>query len=125
MGEGGGCGSPSGADIACIPSIFIKASQLFFGESCLMSAFTKFFFEKLRMIGALGGAERGHPVFRRRILAKKVCSQKITIKEKRRRFVRSFTKKNSEGFDENRRNGGCFSKFGPFCTTCIFDFSPT
>jgi hypothetical protein len=51
---------------------------------------------------ALGGTERGHPFFRRCILAKKVCSQELTIKGKRRRFVRSFTKKkNSESFDEN------------------------
>ena len=35
-----------GMDKACIPSIFIKTSQFFFGESCLMSAF----FGKLRMI---------------------------------------------------------------------------
>ena len=35
----------------------------------------------------------------------------------RRRFVRSFTKKKSESFDENWRNGRCFSKFGQFCTT--------
>ena len=27
---GGGCGSPSVADIACIPSIFIKTPQIFF-----------------------------------------------------------------------------------------------
>jgi hypothetical protein len=69
-----------------------------------------------------GGAERGHPFFRHCILAKKVCSQKLTIKGKRRRFVRSFTKKNSESFDEN---GGQFSKFGQFCITCTFDFSAT
>ena len=37
-------------DKACIPSIFIKTSQFFFDESCVISAFTKFFFEKLRMI---------------------------------------------------------------------------
>ena len=34
----------------------------------------------------------GHPFIRCRILVKKVCSQKLTIKGKRRRFVRSFTK---------------------------------
>ena len=39
-----------GMDKACIPSIFIKTSQFFFGESCLMSAFTKKNVEKLRMI---------------------------------------------------------------------------
>ena len=44
-------------DMACIPSIFIKTSQIFFGESCLMSAFTKNFLGKLRMI-AIG--PRGH-----------------------------------------------------------------
>jgi hypothetical protein len=58
--------------MACIPSIFIKTSQIVFGESCLMSAFTKIFFGKLWMI-EIGprGAERGHPFFRCRILAKK------------------------------------------------------
>ena len=48
----------------------LKLLKLYFGASCLMSAFTKFFFEKLRMIG-------GHPFFMRRILAKKICSQKL------------------------------------------------
>ena len=43
----------------------------------------------------LGGAERGHPFFRRHILPKKVCSQKLTISGYRRQFVRSFTRKNS------------------------------
>ena len=48
----------SSTDVACIPSIFIKTSQIFFfGESCLMSAFTKNFFEKLRMIEI---GPRGH-----------------------------------------------------------------
>ena len=41
--EGGGF-CPLGADIASISSIFIKN-----GESCLMSAFTKISFGKLRM----------------------------------------------------------------------------
>jgi hypothetical protein len=40
--------------------------------------------------------ERGHPFFRHRILTKKVCSQKLTVKGKRRPFVRSFTKKNQK-----------------------------
>ena len=39
-----------GMDMACIPSIFIKTSQIFFDESCLISAFTKIFFGKLRML---------------------------------------------------------------------------
>jgi hypothetical protein len=44
------------ADIACISSIFIKTSQFVFDESCVISAFTKNFFEKLGMIeiGARG-----------------------------------------------------------------------
>ena len=50
MGGGGVQNGPLDTDKACIPSIFIKTSQLFFGESCLMSAFTKKCFEKLRMI---------------------------------------------------------------------------
>ena len=40
------------------------------------------------------------------------------------RKVEYFTKKNSESFDENWRNGGCFSKFGQFCVTCIFTLAP-
>ena len=32
------------ADIACIPSIFIKLLKFFFDESCVISAFTKIFF---------------------------------------------------------------------------------
>ena len=49
-GGGGGQSVPMDTDKASIPSIFIKTSQIFFGESCLMSAFTKNFFEDLRMI---------------------------------------------------------------------------
>ena len=63
---------------------------------------------------AIGGAEKGHPFFRRHILAKKVCSQKLTIKGKWGRFVRSFPPKKSESFDKNWRNGGRFSKFRQF-----------
>ena len=47
---GGSCGKTSGTDMACIPSIFIKTSQILFDESCLTSAFTKNVFGKLRMI---------------------------------------------------------------------------
>jgi hypothetical protein len=87
-------------------SIFIKTSQLFFGESCLMSAFTKQFFGKLRMIEIdprwRTGAERGHPLIRLSHPSKKSMLPKLTInKGKRRRFVRSFNKKKSESFDEN------------------------
>ena len=49
--------SPSVADIACIPSIFIKTSQSFFDESFGISAFTKIFFEKL---GIIEIGARGH-----------------------------------------------------------------
>ena len=42
--------NPSSADMACMPSIFIKTSQLFFVESCWISAFTKIFLGKLRML---------------------------------------------------------------------------
>ena len=41
-----------GMDMACIPSIFIKTSH-FFGESCLMSAFTKQFLGWMIEIGSL------------------------------------------------------------------------
>ena len=47
---GGGCGKTSVADMACMPSIFIKTSQIFFVESCWISAFTKKFFGKLRLL---------------------------------------------------------------------------
>ena len=47
---GGGWFNPSSMDMACIPSIFIKTSQFFFDESCLISAFTKIFFGKLRTL---------------------------------------------------------------------------
>ena len=46
----GGFNSPSVADIAFIPSIFIKILKFIFYESFVILAFTKFFFEQLRMI---------------------------------------------------------------------------
>ena len=39
-----------GTDTACVHSIFIKTSQFFFDESCLIPALTKFFGGKLRML---------------------------------------------------------------------------
>ena len=49
--EGGGVQKcPLDTDKASIPSIFIKTSQNILCISCLMSAFTKIFFGKLRMI---------------------------------------------------------------------------
>ena len=70
-----------------------KLLKYSFFESSLVSAFTKIFFGKLRMIEikAIGGAERGHPFFSCCILDQKICSQKLTIRRKRRQFVRSFT----------------------------------
>ena len=58
--RGGGQNGPLDTDSKCIPSIFIKPSQFFFGESCLMSAFTKISFGKLRMteIGPRGRWKR-------------------------------------------------------------------
>ena len=56
-GVGVGGIHPSSMDMACIPSIFIKTFQFFFGESCLKSAFTKKFFGKIRMIEM---GPRGH-----------------------------------------------------------------
>ena len=47
---GGAQNDPLVTDKACMPSIFIKTPQIFFDESCVISAFTKKFFEKLRMI---------------------------------------------------------------------------
>ena len=46
-----------GMDMVCIPSIFIKTSQFFFDESCLISAVTNFFGGKLRMLKV---GPRGH-----------------------------------------------------------------
>jgi hypothetical protein len=54
---GGGGFCPESTDMACISSIFIKTSQFFFDESCLISAFTKKFFGKLRMVEV---GPRGH-----------------------------------------------------------------
>jgi hypothetical protein len=54
-----------------MPTIFIKTSQTFFGESCL-------------------------------IQAKKICSQKLTNKGKKKTIYQiSHQKKNSESFDEH------------------------
>ena len=47
---GGGQNDPLVTEKTCMPSIFIKTPQIFFYESCVISAFTKKFFEKLRMI---------------------------------------------------------------------------
>ena len=38
----------------------------------------------------------------------KVCSQMLWARQKKNRFVRSFTKKKSESFDKNWGNGGHF-----------------
>ena len=93
-GVGVGGIHPSSMDMACIPSIFIKTFKFFFGESGLMSAFTKIFFGKLRMI-EIGprGRWKGASIFQASHPSKKVCTQKLTITGKRRRFVKSFTKK--------------------------------
>ena len=48
--DAGGQNDPLVTDKACMPSIFIKTPQFFFDKSCVISAFTKIFFEKLRMI---------------------------------------------------------------------------
>ena len=45
-------------------------------------------------------------------LTKKICSQELWSGKKRARFVKSFNQKKSENFDENWKNGECFSKFG-------------
>ena len=54
--DAGGQNDPLVTDKA-MPSIFIKTPQIFFDESCVISAFTKIFFEKLRMIEI---GPRGH-----------------------------------------------------------------
>jgi hypothetical protein len=51
-------------------------------------------FEELGMIEiGLRGAERGHPFFRPHILAKKVCSQKLTKKRKKKKICQIFHQK--------------------------------
>ena len=76
---GEGQNDPLGMDKACMSSIFVKTSQIFFWWKLLDVSFHQIFFEKLRMIEVgprlkIEGTERGHPFFRHRILAKKVCS---------------------------------------------------
>ena len=61
-----------------------KLLKSFFGESCLISAFTIFFGS--RMI-------KRSFIFQTLHSCKKVCSQMLTIKGKRKQFVRSFKKK--------------------------------
>ena len=56
-------------------------------------SFHQIFFEKLR----IGGAEKGHPFFRRRIPSQKNVLPKD---EKRTRFVRSFTQKKIQKIEE-------------------------
>ena len=74
---GGSCGKTSGTDMACIPSIFIKTSQIYFGESCLTSA--------------LGGAKRGHLFFNCHILAKKnMLSKAKKTKDHSPKKIRKF-----------------------------------
>ena len=77
--------------IACMPSIFNKTPQIFFDESCVISAFTKFFFEKLRMIeiGPRGRWKRSS-IFQVSHPSKKSMLQKLTNKRKRRRFGSRF-----------------------------------
>ena len=41
---------PSSTDMACIPSIFLKTSEMFFGESWHQSSFSKIVAKLLRMI---------------------------------------------------------------------------
>ena len=97
--------------------------QSTFAESCLMSAFAKFFFGKLKIIEI---GPRGHwkrsSIFQLSQPSQKIYSQKLTIRKKDNLWDLSHTKK-SEIFDENWRNGGCFSEFSQFCATCTFDFS--
>ena len=123
---GGGQNDPLVTEKTCMPSIFIKTPQIFFDESCVISAFNKKFFEKLRMteIGPRGRWKRSS-IFQMLHPSKKSMLPKANEQRKKKTICEIFHQKKSESFDENWRNGGHFSKFGHFCITCIFDFSAT
>ena len=76
---------PEGTDMGCIPSIFIKTSQISFWWKLIDVGH---FLRLLRICWgyykeAIGGAEGGHPFFSRRILAKNFYSQKLMNKKKK------------------------------------------
>ena len=73
----------------------------------------------------ISGGQNSDQKWNKEILAKKGCSPMLGSCKQTTRFVRSFTKKNSESFDESWGNGGCFSKFGKIWKTHIFYFSAT
>ena len=120
---GGGRILPVGADIACIPSIFIKTSQIVFGKSSLISAFAKKFGEVENDINKPRGRWKRPSIFQMSHLNKKIMLPKANEQRKKKRICQVFHKKKSESFDKNWRNGGRFSKFDQFCATRIFDFS--
>ena len=106
--------------------VFLQFHQIFsnfFGESCLMSAFIKIFFEKLRMIeiGPRGCWKRSS-IFQTLHPSKKSMLPKANKQRKKKTICQIFHQKKSESFDENWRNGQRFSKFGQFWVKCVFDF---
>ena len=120
---GGFC--PPITDMACIPSVFIK-TPLIFGESCSMSAFTKDFLGKLRMIelGPRGRWKRSS-IFQTSHPSKKVCSQKLTIKGKKDNLFDLSRKKKNQKFWWKLKKCRTFFKIGLILRHMYFDFSAT
>ena len=56
-------------------------------------------------------------------LHQKVCFQKLTIKELRRQFVKSFTKENQKVVMKIEEMVDVLKKDHKFCAICIFDFN--
>ena len=76
-----------------------KLLKKFFGESCLMSAFTKIFFWEVEDDkNRPRGRWKRSSIFQMSHPSQKVCSQMIWACQKKFRFVRSFTKKKFRKF---------------------------
>ena len=77
-----------------MPSIFIKTPQIFFDESCGISAFTKNFFEKLRVIeiGPRGRWKRSS-IFQTSHPSKKSMLPKANEQRKKKTICQIFHKK--------------------------------
>ena len=82
-----------------------KLLKIFFDERCVISAFTKIFFEKLRMIeiGARGRWKRSS-IFQMSHPSKKNMHQKANEQRKKMKICEIFYKKKSESFDKNYLN---------------------
>ena len=80
--------------MACMPSIFIKTSQIFFVESCWISAFTKKFFGKLRLleVGPRGRWKRSS-IFQSSHPSKKSMLSKANEQKKKKTICQIFHQK--------------------------------